>query len=125
MFVTEDFVNVVHGFDDLRRDEYLRPVNWILSSTITKEILVISPYKADKLFTELECQFIVRLHVYTPKITKTMVSLRLYNYIQYLRPLWNLRRQKYHDTGWVFSLDPYILRTSLDMCYGRRTLGTA
>jgi hypothetical protein len=81
VFVTEDFVNVVHGFDDFRRDAYLRPVHWILSSTITKEILLISPYEADQLLTQLESQFIVRLHVYAPKITKTMISfetLRFY-----------------------------------------------
>jgi hypothetical protein len=81
VFVTEDFVNVVHDFENFRRDEYLRPVHWILSSTITKEILLISPYEADQLIIRLQNQSLVRLHVYAPKVTKTMVSfetLRFY-----------------------------------------------
>jgi hypothetical protein len=74
VFVTEDFVNVVQDFVNFRRDDYLRPVHWVLSSTITKEVLLISPYEADQLIIQLENQSVVRLHVYAPKITKTMVS---------------------------------------------------
>lgn len=67
-------MNVVHGLGSFRRDHCLRPVHWILSSTITKEKILISPFEADQLIVQLEIQSVVRLHVYAPKVTETMVS---------------------------------------------------
>jgi hypothetical protein len=74
VLVTEDFINVVEGSGDFSRDAHLRPPNWALSSTQIKEIVLVSPYEADQLISQLEKQSVVRLHVYSPKVTKTMVS---------------------------------------------------
>ena len=71
-FPKGDFINVVESSADFRRDEYLRPVHWILSSMQT--IVLISPFEADQLLVQLENQSIVRLHVYASKVTKSLVS---------------------------------------------------
>jgi len=74
VYVTNDFTSVVRQRKGLYKDEYLRPVNWVLSSTKAKDILIISPYEADQLFDRLENQSLVQLHIYAPRVTRSMVS---------------------------------------------------
>ncbi|KAH8997132.1 hypothetical protein EDB86DRAFT_3043676 [Lactarius hatsudake] len=65
--------------------DYLRPVNWILSSgqvgkrTVT---IVISPYEANELLPVIRKSGKVRLHIYSPRVTASMRSfsdLTFYN----------------------------------------------
>ena len=55
---------------------YLRPVNWVLSSGFGKSsvAIVISPYEANALLPDIRKSNKVRLHIYTPKITASMRS---------------------------------------------------
>ncbi|KAH7063255.1 hypothetical protein B0J12DRAFT_758465 [Macrophomina phaseolina] len=75
LYVTNDFVRVVDGKTTPHSadDEFIRPVKWILSSSLAPHLLlIISPYKANALLPELRASSKVRLHVYSAKISKTM-----------------------------------------------------
>jgi hypothetical protein len=74
VYVTKDFISVVKQHQGLHKDEYLRPVNWVLSSTRAREILILSPYEADRLFSRIENQSLVQLHIYAPRVTSSMIS---------------------------------------------------
>jgi hypothetical protein len=56
--------------------EYLRPVNWILSSGSGKDsiIVVISPHEANELLPTIRRSNKVRLHIYAPRVTSSMRS---------------------------------------------------
>ena len=56
--------------------DYLRPVNWVLSSGSGRNsiVIVISPYEANELLPIIrKCQK-VRLHIYAPRVTASMRS---------------------------------------------------
>lgn len=80
LFATEDFCNTITKSSRAQIDDYMRPLNWILSSH-NGGLVVISPYEANALIPEIRGSKIVRLHVFTPRITKSMKSfsdLRFY-----------------------------------------------
>ena len=57
----------------LRLSEYLRPVNWVISSTRNMSILVVlSPYEVDALFPDFRRSTAVHLHIYTPHVMEAM-----------------------------------------------------
>lgn len=55
---------------------YLRPVNWVLSSGSGRDsiVIVISPYEANELLPVIRKSQKVRLHVYAPQVTASMRS---------------------------------------------------
>ena len=73
---TTDFTTTVLDTDGTRLTEYLRPVNWILSSGSGRDTVVvaISPYEANELLPIIREKRKVRLHVYTPRVTLSMRS---------------------------------------------------
>ena len=73
---TADFTTTVLQPHGARLTEYLRPVNWILSSGSGKDsnIVVISPYEANELLPIIRQSSYVRLHIYTPRVTSSMRS---------------------------------------------------
>jgi hypothetical protein len=56
--------------------EFMRPVNWILSSGSGKDsiVVVISPYEANELLPNIRKSNKVRLHIYAPRVTFSMRS---------------------------------------------------
>ena len=56
--------------------DYLRPVNWIVSSGFGKDnvAIVMSPYEANELLPEIRKSGNVRLHIYAPRVTASMRS---------------------------------------------------
>ncbi|KAG1740596.1 hypothetical protein EDB19DRAFT_1895295 [Suillus lakei] len=63
-----------------KADEYLRPVNWIVSSD-AGVLVVMSPNEVDTLLPDIRNSNVVHLCVYTPRTTNTMKAcddLRLY-----------------------------------------------
>lgn len=56
--------------------DYLRPVNWILSSGSGKDstVIVISPYEANELLPIIRKSKEVRLHIYAPRVAASMRS---------------------------------------------------
>ena len=56
--------------------DYLRPVNWILSSGSGKDstVVIISPYEANELLPIIRRSKEVRLHIYAPRVAASMRS---------------------------------------------------
>jgi hypothetical protein len=73
---TADFITTVLDSSGEGLTEYLRPVNWILSSGSGKKstIVVISPYEANELLPVIRESNKVRLHIYAPRVTSSMRS---------------------------------------------------
>jgi hypothetical protein len=65
-------------------DQYLRPVQWILSSKNGREklLVLLSPFEADRLMPDIRASEYVHLHVYAPRTSQRMKpsdDLRLYS----------------------------------------------
>ena len=81
--VSQGFVSTVvppHSSSDSEYlNEYLRPVNWILTSKVTQapsEALVISQYEANQLMDNMHhAAAHVTLHIYEPRVTRSMPSM--------------------------------------------------
>jgi hypothetical protein len=74
---TTDFITtILDDSDTMALTEYLRPVNWILSSGSGKAstVIVISPYEASALLPTVRKSKKVRLHIYAPRVTSSMRS---------------------------------------------------
>jgi hypothetical protein len=73
---TRDFAITTTNSSITRLTDYLRPVNWILSSGSGKKsiAIVISPYEANELLPIIRTSGKVRLHIYAPRITSSMRS---------------------------------------------------
>ena len=69
---TNDFAQTVTSTGHL--DNYLLPVNWVLSTTESEDLIVISPFEANELIPSIAASRHVRLHVYAPRVTNTMKS---------------------------------------------------
>jgi hypothetical protein len=56
--------------------DYLRPVNWVLTSGSGEDsvVIVISPYEANELLPDIRRNGNVRLQIYAPKVTASMRS---------------------------------------------------
>jgi hypothetical protein len=87
VMATQDFCRTIvpsEGGASSKMDDFLRPVQWILSSqTAARQVLVIlSPYEVDLLLPYIRKSEDVHLHVYTPRTTKSMTptdDLSLYS----------------------------------------------
>ncbi|KAH9035653.1 hypothetical protein EDB85DRAFT_1889231 [Lactarius pseudohatsudake] len=73
---TVDFATTTKYPGDERLTDYLRPVNWVLSSGFGKDsaVIVVSPYEANKLLPIIRKSDKVRLHIYAPRVTASMRS---------------------------------------------------
>ncbi|KAG1773742.1 hypothetical protein EV702DRAFT_1129048, partial [Suillus placidus] len=81
VFASRDFGTTVLTED--KTDSYTRPVNWILSSTVSgaQVLVIVSPFEVNALLPDIRASKRVHLHVYTPRVIKMMKScddLRLY-----------------------------------------------
>ncbi|KAI0279330.1 hypothetical protein BC826DRAFT_1158632 [Russula brevipes] len=73
---TADFFTTTIDSNSAELTDYLRPVNWILSSGSGKDsaVVVISPYEANALLPIIRKSKKVRLHVYAPRVAASMRS---------------------------------------------------
>jgi hypothetical protein len=55
-------------------NDYLRPVNWILSSRDGSVIVIISPFEAENLLSSIRKSRFVHLHTYAPRVLKDIES---------------------------------------------------
>ncbi|KAG1810865.1 uncharacterized protein BJ212DRAFT_1484001 [Suillus subaureus] len=83
VLVTRDFAHTVGTVPGIQKmDDYLRPVNWIVSSDVGHPTLVVmSPNEVDVLLPDIRTSKAVHLCIYTPRIIQTMQAcddLRLY-----------------------------------------------
>lgn len=75
LYVTTCFSFTVKLSNRQKIDEYLPPVNWIVSSELPGgglSLVVMSPFEVDELLPKLRQSNKVRLHLYSPKVTKSM-----------------------------------------------------
>ena len=73
---TVDFATTTKYRSQEPLTDYLRPVNWIVSSGFGKYsiAIIISPYEANELLPEIRKSGKVRLHIYAPRVTASMRS---------------------------------------------------
>ena len=73
---TTDFAITTRGSSVAHLTDYLRPVNWVLSSGPGKynTVIVISPHEANELLPLIRKSQKVRLHIYAPRVTASMRS---------------------------------------------------
>ncbi|KAL0067193.1 hypothetical protein AAF712_005763 [Marasmius tenuissimus] len=78
LLVTTDFALTISKKDDIERSraEYLRPVNWLLTSASHPNVIVaLSPFEVSNLLPDIRKKKKVVLHSYAPRVTKDMLSL--------------------------------------------------
>ncbi|PBL01428.1 hypothetical protein ARMGADRAFT_1059170 [Armillaria gallica] len=108
--VREDTVSVRGRFQD-PSSQFLRSVNWIVSSKKGDELrlVVLSPFEVNELLPTIRTSKVVRLHVYAPRVTSTTKpfdDLQFHYFPRILSPL---------D---VFSVDSHIV-TQLNIFAGQ------
>ncbi|KAE9967905.1 hypothetical protein EG328_007909 [Venturia inaequalis] len=81
LYVTRDFVESVDIPDSADIDHFLRPVQWILTSTISSNILIISPFEADELHDAIKISDKIRLISFAPRVSKTSSDLSSLNFL--------------------------------------------
>ncbi|KAI5273021.1 hypothetical protein E4T47_03715 [Aureobasidium subglaciale] len=72
--ISKDFAYSVELSEDAQLDDYLRPVHWVLSSSKTKRLLVISPFELNELLHVIKASEHVRLHTFAARLTKKMLN---------------------------------------------------
>ncbi|KAH9050298.1 hypothetical protein EDB84DRAFT_1585162 [Lactarius hengduanensis] len=94
---------------DERLTDYLRPINWVLSSGFGKNsiTIVISPYDVNELLPIIRKSDRVRLHIYAPRVTASMRSFSDLTF--HIIPEWPV-------TGWT---PPAHTRTVLNLFAGQ------
>jgi hypothetical protein len=70
LLATRDFTRTIKATSQNLLDDYLRRISWVLSSH--SHTVIISPYEANELIPLIRQSPYVRLHVYSPKVTKDM-----------------------------------------------------
>ncbi|KAH8989920.1 hypothetical protein EDB86DRAFT_3235448 [Lactarius hatsudake] len=73
---TIDFTITTRCSDIVHLTDYLRPVNWVLTSGYEKNsiAIIISPHETNELLPTIRKSGKVRLHVYAPRVTASMRS---------------------------------------------------
>lgn len=76
LFVTSDFMATILTVRGQPRDEYLRPVQWVLWSTVSQAAMIISPYEAEALLDEIrDCKpSYTHLISYVAPVTRSMLA---------------------------------------------------
>lgn len=77
LLVTADFSRSVQASENQPLDFFLRPVHWIVSrrNGDTVEAVVVSPWEAHELLPSIRQQNTVTLHVYSPRVSKSVRTL--------------------------------------------------
>lgn len=103
LLVTRDFVHTVQipgGLSSIL-DDYQRPVQWVLTSSATgsgnkravKHMVIISPYEANKLKSDILMSSIVAMHLYAPRQNRSyspLDNLDLYTFPPRALPVNNI-----------------------------------
>jgi hypothetical protein len=73
---TEDFCNTVsiRGHSSGVMNDFLRNVQWMLSSTISDTCIIISPFEANEMLPLIRKSKTAYLHLYTPRVRRNMRS---------------------------------------------------
>ncbi|KAG6369467.1 hypothetical protein JVT61DRAFT_14837 [Boletus reticuloceps] len=74
VLTTTDFQKTIRSSNKM--DDYLRPVMWVVSGkrACDDALVILSPYEANHLLSEIRSSDMVHLHVYTPRTSQSMKS---------------------------------------------------
>ncbi|KAH8699393.1 hypothetical protein GQ44DRAFT_632794 [Phaeosphaeriaceae sp. PMI808] len=75
LLTTEDFARTVQAASSEKQNDFIRPVQWILSCPKLKVIAIISPFEANELHLRIRGQEKIALHVYSPRTRGSMPPL--------------------------------------------------
>lgn len=73
LLASVDFTTTTSGTKNRSVSDYMRPVNWIVSGS-GGTLVVLSPYEVNTFITSIRNSTKSRLHIYTPRVTRTMKS---------------------------------------------------
>jgi hypothetical protein len=114
ILATSDFVKTIETHTLGSSTDFLRPVNWILSTSHSgkQKLVIMSPYEVNVLLPKIRTSSNVHLHIYTPRVTQSMPSFDdlLFYSIPPLSPTWTspqaaLRNQLNLFAGQLFLRD--------------------
>lgn len=74
LLTTLDFSRVIDRRQNDKMDEFLRPVNWIVSSVNRSVMVIMSPYEINQLIPQIRRSSSVFLHMYSPKTMQATES---------------------------------------------------
>ncbi|KAH0276074.1 hypothetical protein KCU91_g4106, partial [Aureobasidium melanogenum] len=74
LYVSNDYYLTVNLPTGSCIDQYLNPVNWVLSSSEHGKLVVISQHEANELMPLIRRSTRIRLHTFAPRLNKAMVS---------------------------------------------------
>lgn len=74
LLMTGEFTKAVQLPPKGTTDDVLRPVRWVLTSTKSKSMFLLSQYEANELLPKIQESDVVSLHIYAPRVTKQMNS---------------------------------------------------
>jgi hypothetical protein len=83
LLATSDFCEVIEKgrLKNDTTDDFLRPVNWVISSTADRNILIIlSSFEVNRLLPQIRDSPHVILHMYCPQVTRTAPSYELLDF---------------------------------------------
>ncbi|KAE9976350.1 hypothetical protein BLS_002095 [Venturia inaequalis] len=75
LLTSKDFSQTVEAPRNAYQNEFIRPVQWILSCPESDLLVVISPFEANKLHPHVRSQRKIALHIYSPRIKESMKPL--------------------------------------------------
>lgn len=73
LLATADFCQTLTSLAPDQLSDYMRPLNWVLSSR-NGTLVALSPYEVNSLLPQIRASNAVRLHVYAPRVTQSMRS---------------------------------------------------
>jgi hypothetical protein len=72
---TKDFAQTIQAAKTEKQNDFIRPIQWVLSCRKSNVLAVISPFEANELQPLIRKQDKIALHVYSPRIRHSMVPL--------------------------------------------------
>ncbi|KAF8597353.1 hypothetical protein BDV93DRAFT_596776 [Ceratobasidium sp. AG-I] len=73
LLASVDYTTTISGSSISSLSDYMRPVNWVVSGS-GGTLVVLSPYEVNKFISSIRNSAKVRLHIYAPRVTRTMKS---------------------------------------------------
>ncbi|KAL0572352.1 hypothetical protein V5O48_009608, partial [Marasmius crinis-equi] len=71
LFATQDFLTTVKSSSRDLAGDYLRPITWILSTSGSNSLTILSPFEVNELLPKIRRSKRVRLHLYTPRTVQS------------------------------------------------------
>ncbi|OAP61733.1 hypothetical protein AYL99_03936 [Fonsecaea erecta] len=74
VLVTQDFMRTIQSHDDSPKDDFLRPVQWVVKTSTITQPVIISPYEANVFFHAIRGSSSTTLHLFQARTSRGMIS---------------------------------------------------